>query len=1324
MRIFIITLISLLLSLTLYAKGHATKYENPFSVIYGGAGTNIYGDYHSIASSVQCVKDGTGCDYSYSGYLFDAETKHVNSVTTSIIPLNSSTEDLILPSEIDGNDIVFAGLFWQANITGPDADDNVTGTAGRDQVNLIDPLGTLHTLTADKLWYHDMWGDGTGSDGGYRSFYQGYKDVTQIVQNSYSKSSANNNFTIGNIKSTDGSDYGTYFWGDETHAYNGVRIGFWANWNLIVVYKYQSNSSITPKPKPKNITLFAGFDALIPLGSGTVDEVTLDLDGFITPTIIPDGEEISAKLLFYGAAGEKKLHYDTFEIQNKKTAVMSDLYNDANPVDGAFNGSVSNMGVPIDNSISYYPGLDSDEYNISAYMDTAQTSTQLRLTAKNVGGTGDQIFPGLIAFSTDIYEPEFCYDYAYKQNNTYFTEDNDGSNNPKITGTVTKDQPVKVVIFLKNMVDSNFLIENMFVDILDINTSQLKYTSDSVERALSGELFPTSKVDGIAGWDLNVSNAYIKDIPIGDQVLNDYFYVYYTLNPEETDLDDALSVRIKYDLNVGSASPIEYILELGSDIPLCSTSNFNYTPTKGKFVVVDKGIYADSTKYNLPTQVTNREGYLQIISIDDDFSDSIDNLTNISTIVAVEMIDVGSFHYTDAACVEQDSAITDRVWLTFENNASSIDFSSGDTSAFYSKAKQSAAFRVTYNAADIDGNVIELETIGVDNYNLKNLPIYTDGKCNPQFGNTNEDIANYCSSNMTRAELNNCMECIYGLNTRFICSRDNFAIRPEAFALEFDDLNQTTGTSKTRIVDNISGVVSPSSTTTHLASGYNYNLNISAVNHKNATPSNGYTMTYNTIDTDRHIVYKWEPSTTLTGCNDTSDKNLINNTTSFKIVDGSIDLNTSVMQVGEYRLEMRDSAWTVVDSNPLYMSHHDNDSYLLPSTTLDCVANSSITIAENTQGMNGCDISSQHNASGGTLLKYRDYKIEFHPYKIDMTNVVLSYGENNQTVWPAKPFIYMADISTNEEQSIHLNGSIKVVGHDNGQLSNFVGSCFAKPINLLLNKSNTVNIPYQYRYHSYNATKSIEYTTGNVVDLNNTNIPIVVNANDFNSTLNGELNTVLNFNFFRDKTKAENPQTVTLNNYTASCVNTSDCTMNADLTSSFVSKQGLLTSVPITIEHYYGRTNAPRQRYQGNSGTGNIYFEVFCDSCDKTKLQTNSNFMNDPRWLINNAHTLDYGKAGNVSQKFSTKVTATVPTNTVPSTTSFNYLGTVYPYKATMQNLASPWLVYNKYNSLVNTNEFEIEFDTNTDLGWAGKADTNSTTKIPGLNKTNRRTMW
>jgi len=64
-----------------------------------------------------------------------------------------------------------------------------------------------------------------------------------------------------------------------------------------------------------------------------------------------------------------------------------------------------------------------------------------------------------------------------------------------------------------------------------------------------------------------------------------------------------------------------------------------------------------------------------------------------------------------------------------------------------------------------------------------------------------------------------------------------------------------------------------------------------------------------------------------------------------------------------------------------------------------------------------------------------------------------------------------------------------------------------------------------------------------------------------------------------------------------------------------------------------------------------------------------------------------------------------------------------YPYKTTMENNASSWLIYNDYDSTATKNQFSVEFEGG-DSYWSGVHETNSSTKDSDAIRTNRRSMW
>jgi len=320
----------------------------------------------------------------------------------------------------------------------------------------------------------------------------------------------------------------------------------------------------------------------------------------------------------------------------------------------------------------------------------------------------------------------------------------------------------------------------------------------------------------------------------------------------------------------------------------------------------------------------------------------------------------------------------------------------------------------------------------------------------------------------------------------------------------------------------------------------------------------------------------------------------------------------------------------------------------------------------------------------------------------------------------------MSDMSQDENMSFHLNGTTQAVGYDNNPVTNFVDQCYAEPLTIDLNKT-VINAPvaFQYRFHSLDSNGSIIRTiTG---DMNNTS-SILMSTADFPKALNGVANTQLNLNFNRSVDTAINPQEIRFTKYDVNCTTAANCSFDANLLTNQVAQGS--KDLNATIKYYYGRTHAKRQRFVNNTGDVKIYYEVYCQggTCDKSLLQdgADSNSTDDPRWFINTKHTTVFGDTGSVTQKTTgaTRVTATTPSTASPAITTLTYDGNSgYPYKATMENNSSTWLIYNPYNNTATTNEFSVEF-TKAGTPWRGQHETNTTTTTNATDRTNRRTMW
>lgn len=232
------------------------------------------------------------------------------------------------------------------------------------------------------------------------------------------------------------------------------------------------------------------------------------------------------------------------------------------------------------------------------------------------------------------------------------------------------------------------------------------------------------------------------------------------------------------------------------------------------------------------------------------------------------------------------------------------------------------------------------------------------------------------------------------------------------------------------------------------------------------------------------------------------------------------------------------------------------------------------------------------------------------------------------------------------------------------------------------------------------------------------------------------LSAVLRFNFLRETNTSVNPFVVTAAdmNLSTSSIYTQTAVTGYDATADINGSEAGFGDGNATM--IYGRTNGPRQRFTGNSGTAFIYHEAFCYgtdskgiSCSKALLPNGvaSRTTNDPRWFTNTLHTTPYGIVGTITQKGAASLvtnSAGVTADTLGvATVPLVYSGTTFPYKATMENNASAWLIYNKYDINDVNNEFEVEFgDSNS--SWAGQHETDTNTRKSASDKTNRRSMW
>lgn len=1314
---------------------------------------NVYGDFVATGDSILFVDDGSTPNLidSHTAYKLEMNIP-VFASATDARKRNSSTATLNLPPYVTSNDIVWAGLFWQGHInelgiagkSDDWIDNNVTGW---ENVTIASQDGATSSVTADSTKVHHIAARGANS---FRYSYGAYADVTNFVKSKYTAQSKQ--FTVGNIMTTQGKESGTPLYINNAQPplflNENAKLGYYGGWSLIVIYNIVNPATVTSNNvKLKNVAIFDGYDFFLTWGEDTVPfEKDIVINGFYTPLSGP----INSKLLFFGGAGDKNINKDSLKFLNTSGTFVN-LNNSPNPAGDQFNHTYTNLGLDLDTNATAptnKQGMDLDTYDVSAFMSNGQSSATIKFgvvkTGAGLNGYCDQTFPQVIGFSTELFQPSFCYDYAYKQNGKYFTEDFNITKGPHLLGEnllTSSSNPISMSLFLRNTVNSDINVTNIKMSVTDINATQASYITNTTAIAKNSTTIKTS-----------LPSVALTDIPIGTISSNEFVYVYYDLNPKLSNINMPIKVNLDYTITINNTD-INYTSQIPSvDIPLCPQGGSSYDAVSGVFNIVHNNYYdfdsgGTNRYYNLPTQITKREGNFKVISLKND--GIFDTLEARDTMVAVDMIDVSAFQSTYASCNELTMSITnDKVWIKFDGtNAEQFNqqalqnaITEGMTdltsaSDYYKMARRNVAFRVTYNTTnDINSSIVKTEKVG-NNYKILNYTALVQGigTCaqtvaspSGNSGNTlqTNQISVACgnagNSGVSKRQLRACMECIYGYHTKAICSRDNFSIRPEAFLIKLNDQNQSNPTQKKRISEQVSGLTLPVATITDYAAGYQYYMEANATDFLGNDGSFGYTKQFN-LSHKNTAKYLWEPRNAhiVTDCNDT-----INRNTYVRFTNGLFGYNTSLSQVGEYRLNITDTSWTIVDNDPAYMTHHVAPYFITPPTR-DCILNSGVSQAINSANLNGCNISSSHANINANLI-YNDYNITSHPYKFDVSSIKPTVGLNHADV-NASSYVYMSDMSKDENMSFHLNGSVTAVGYTGSSLKNFANQCYAEPLSIDVNKS-IIAIPlaYQAVFHSLGANGSIIRTLSQ--DLNNSSDIIPMATLDFPKENNGSAQTQLNLNFNRTTNSPQNPQEMTFTKYDVNCTITANCKFNADLIPNKFAQGTKNLNLP--IKHYYGRTHAKRQRFTGPAGTVNIYYETYCSGggCDKTLLQDgiDSNSTDDPRWFINAKHTIAFGDVGPIVQRtnVSQNVNATPPTPTTPATSLLTYnVSKGYPYKATMELNSSSWLIYNQFDANATFNQFEVEF-TKNGSPWAGPKRTDTKTNNSATTRTNRRTMW
>ena len=1107
---------------TIYSSGN-----QPFVLINPPVTRNIIGGYTILGNTSECI---TNSRDTYTGTCQGSDAYNDNNYMAKYIDIdgntgigaatwNSSSSNFTLPTNYDqlnGQGILWAGLFWQGSINNrksyPQRRAFVDGTTYsfknitfNSSINLENTDGNRLLIRVDNdnsytplqatTFYYDT---AHGSAGGY---YAAYTDITSLIQ-SKNLASGKHTVTVANLTANEGRQSGT---------------GNYGGWSMVVIYKQDDLTG-----DATNVSIYSGYTKIPSTQEVKISGFRLPSAGDVHAsfsTFAGEGEEI------YGGSNSR---YDRM-VMKRLPGDTGDKMPGATNSNNIFDAILANIDRDPgnNNDMRNTNGIDVDTYDVSTII------TSYRDIDKYIGtiyialsSNNDYITPSMMAFSTALYQPNICYDYTVDMGGFIIPSED---NKIKTTlGAYGTPLTTKVSILSK---EGDFALHDVNISYKIDDTQQLHYISNSTglaenERRSYKPAGPTglnqTYRENIAGFGMYIGTdaGKVPDGPGG--IIDSYQARYLTFNTErmQSSIDTSFKLWIEYSVDYGSG-PIHFSKSFGA-ASICPDGG-GYFPAWGIFnVTSDEASLSTGQPYNLYTQVSNRAFDARIFSYGADYvTTQVSDAT-----VEVEVYNAGILNRdTNVSCYNPDSNISAPMFIKF-NNATSSPI----TGLKYDLAIKNTGFR-TWFLISPSGGFVTQNCLSRDDESCFQT-IYTD----------NYPADTNCTSQCS-AGGQGCYACLRTYYGKILCSRDNFSIRPEAFATKLIDSNQSNDTINTNINLISDSTIEPVATPISLAADYNYRFDTVATNYRNDNPVNGYYQTFNkSLSATSTLLWNRTPisGNDISGCVDTNDINLSMNINNGTNTANNISSLNKINQVGDYIFALRDSNWTSADWDTASMRHHNTSRGFL--ATPDCIINSGDVNIEGVIRRHGCMISSNHTHPVAPKI-YRDFDLQFYPYSFNLD--AISQGARPSQDDANNTFVYMNTLASNlylnnidENMSFNLYGTFTASGYNGLKLTNFVNSCYAKNVNLILNYRYLSAIPNNALALTYDLIEYNSTTTPNIITRGRaqnkfptspTNIApaelkVVQVPADFSTSAEGAITMDWSFNFDRNISTPINPR--------------------------------------------------------------------------------------------------------------------------------------------------------------------------------------------------------
>ena len=1162
-------------------------------------------------------------------------------------------------------------------------------------------------IPADTLAANNIYYGGNHIGGPYAAF----ADITKLIQKR-NFTSGKHTITIANIVATQGMD--------------GDWLGDYGGWSIAIVYQ-NKNESI------KNISIFNGFTTVNnPYGNKPPKYITIE--GFK----LPKYHKVEGYLSVFSGEGEYNNHGDTMKLEGHLMPGISQE-NQYNVFDEISHG-LDRDSTPWYNNLTYADTIDVDRYDVSEIMTELRdknrdiNSVKIEVaTHQGPSGEYDAFFPSMFAFSTQLYVPKVCYDYDLKIGKYYDI----ASQNREFNTTALGNEPLQAKIMLKSK-EADF-------DLLDAKM-HLKFTPNNVFSFIQNSA-QTSLPNSYIYHKALQTDANIGEIAVGSNETNNggviapqdftYSKLYYSFSKPK--FDGKFDIYIKAKVSFDGIHKIPYTLSTaepdGSIFKLehCS-SNPVYDPVYGMFNIERGDSNINQTpqeRYSLYTQVVGVPYSVSVAAYKKDKNNQYTKPIKNSAIVELELIDASTFENNsstqfDSICRDPDSYNIGK-FVKFKNSAREIvkipdDFPkiNGKTTYPENLALRNAAFRVWVLTKKVDGQ---------NQIIYHNCKSQSDSKCFERLYKKEYKETNKCENECSSSSGTQCYDCLRANFATPICSRDNFAIRPQSYHIALSDNNETHAKTKIEITNN------SQQKDANIAAGYLYHLDINATKYKSTQNVTGYDLKVVGDQKDKKAQLLFEDSKK---CNDRAnyDANIdiLNGKTKEQealkkinaIPKNGIILNNS----GKYELHIEDSEWTKVDRAGYPYKPFRNHQ--------DCIANSSKAFNGKRDAKRGCVIQ-----TGDSYNTFANLHLHSHPYKFSLKSIALNTNPNS-----GSKYIYINDLNSNIQaiqngsiMAARLVGDIVALGKNNKTLSNYTKECSAQDLSITLdfNKtpsdikdSNKKSLKLNYTLFD----KSVDKTP--VINKENTpkKITLNVSKNYFYKPSKASFNSY--FNFPRAYNNPINP--FKLNFGTISAKSQKE-KLYVDLKQNYIPSGSKDINDSKTL--YFAKVKSESDFYDDiadDNVTTPLYVSIFCnkslDYCKKYGIDTKKGTTNEYNWWLNLNH--NGSKEGAVILKATPKDKGSitpVPINnftngiakdvTVISldrlSSDLPYIVYIGPDKTMINNY--PWLLYNEFENKAPKYLYKVRF-VDSPSAWSGHGKTGYTISVGSTGRKSKKVDW